>query len=101
MNPRRRVSCTHQTLTPRINDRDQKRTDGEPSLGILHIKVPKRDDPHLLHDEHRSTTDDGLDGQEEEGHAEMMTRDDELQGEPFIEVIKAGGGEVRWLDDIH
>jgi hypothetical protein len=73
-----RSHITYQRFASRVDDRDQQGRDGEPSLGILHVKVPESDDSHLLDNEHTSTADHRLDGQEEESHGKVVTRDNEL-----------------------
>ena len=72
------MRSTYQRFASRVDDRDQQGRDREPSLGILHVKVPESDDSHLLDDEHTSTADHRLDGQEEESHGKVVTRDNEL-----------------------
>ena len=80
---RRGLICgtvTHQALASRVYHPDEKEADREPRLRVLHVEIAKGDEPSGLAAVHDGRTHTTLDAEQEEGHGEVRSGDDVLEG---------------------
>ena len=72
------MEWTHNTLGTCIYDAHKQETDRKPVLRVLLVKISERDYTQLLDDDDAGDADAGLDGEKEEVHGKLRTRDNKL-----------------------
>ena len=73
-------TVTHQALASCVYHPDKEEANREPCFRVLHVEVAEGDEPSDLAAVHDGRTHATLDAEQEEGHGEVRSGDDVLEG---------------------